>query len=342
MNSLNISHYESNDFKKEYHFLIIGFGSVGRRHTRNIKKTYPKNKIFLISKTSSNLFKEEKFIYKRIRFEDLKYIKNKIIVFICNTPNLHLKTARKFINSKYSIFIEKPISSDLKGLHNFISVIKKNKIVCHLGYQFRYHPLILKVKKIIDSKKYGVISSVQMNCSSYLPNWRDSKNYKDDISANKRLGGGALLELSHEIDYAFFLFGNFKKVFSDISNTNFLDIDTEESIDLILSNKLFNCNIHLDFHSYQEERFLKINFEKASIKVDFILNKMIISKQKKTQEFKSDINTHNSLFFMELKDFVKNVKKNIYSNQTLIDSYNVMNIINSCKKSHKNKKYILL
>ncbi len=324
----------------KYNFLIIGFGSIGRRHTRNIKHLYPNSKIYLISKTPTNIFKEENLIYKRIKFKDLDLIKNKMIVFICNTPNLHLKTANKFINLKYSIFIEKPISSNIVGLNNFISNMRKNKIVCHLGYQFRYHPLILNVKKLLDKKKFGEIISVQIKCSSFLPSWRSGGNYKNEISANKNLGGGVLLELSHEIDYAYFLFGNFKTVSSHIFKTKFLEINSEDSIDFILNNKNFNCNIHLDFHSRYKERYIKINLTKATIKVDLIKNKVFIFNDSKIKEVNCEKNTYDKIYLNEIKDFVKNIKKNNYENKILKDSYFIMKIINACQKSNQLKKIV--
>ena len=155
-----------------FSFLIIGFGS--RRHAINLQKLYPK-KIYLISETPINKF-TEKYIHKRLSLSQLSKIKEKLVIFICNTPNLHLLTANKFINKNYSIFIEKPISIDLRGLSQFIEDSKK-KIICQVDINLDT-TVNIKIKKIIYNNQYGKITSAQINCSSYLPNWRKGNNYK--------------------------------------------------------------------------------------------------------------------------------------------------------------------
>ena len=325
-----------------FSFLIIGFGSIGRRHAINLQKLNPKKKIYLISETPINKFTEEKYIHERLSLSQLSKIKEKLVIFICNTPNLHLLTANKFINKNYSIFIEKPISIDLRGLSQFISKIQKKKIICQVGYQFRYHPLILKLKKIIYNNQYGKITSAQINCSSYLPNWRKGNNYKNEISAKNNLGGGVIRELSHEIDYAYFLFGKFNSLNSNISNTKTLQIETEDSVDLILNNKFISCNIHLNFHSHFNERYIKINFEKASIKLDILNNEMLIYSKKRTKKYSCNSQTYENLFILEIKDFIKKIKKNNSQNKILKDSHYIMKIISNCYKSHKSNKRVYM
>ena len=322
-----------------YDFLIIGFGSIGIRHANNIKKLFPKNKVYLISNTPKN-FDEERLIYKRINFKDLKLINKKFITFICNTPNLHLLTAKKLLNFSHALFIEKPLSNEIKGIDQFLSIIHKRKIVCNLGYQFRYHPLVNKLKENLLSKLYGQILSVQIHCSSYLPHWRKGRDYKKDISSKKKLGGGVLLELSHEIDLAYYLFGNFNAVYASISNTKTLNIETEDTVEIILNQNLFNCNIHLDFHSYNKERFIVINFSKASIKLDLLNNQMNLYQNNKVKKTRCNKDTYDNIYLLEIKDLLKNLRKKNYENKILKDSAYVMKIISACKKSSNYNKRV--
>ena len=322
-----------------YDFLIIGFGSIGRRHAKNIKKLFPKNKVYLISDTPKN-FDEEKLIYKRIKLKDLKQMNRKFITFICNTPNLHLLTAKKLIDFSHALFMEKPISNDIKGIDQFLSIIHKRKIVCNLGYQFRFHPLVNKLKENLLSKQYGQILSVQIHCSSYLPHWRKGRDYKKDISSKKKFGGGVLLELSHEIDLAYYLFGNFNSVYASILNTKNFNIETEDTVEIILNQNLFNCNIHLDFHSYNKERFVIINFSKASIKLDLLNNQMNLYQNNKEKKISCNKDTYDNIYLLEIKDLLKNFRKKNYENKILNDSAYVMKIINACKKSSNYSKRV--
>ena len=76
-----------------------------------------------------------------------------------------------------------------------------------VGYVLRFHPGCQFLKNALQEKIIGVVSEVDFYCYSWLPNWRKGTNYKENVSSKIELGGGALLELSHEIDLANYLFG---------------------------------------------------------------------------------------------------------------------------------------
>ena len=78
----------------------------------------------------------------------------------------------------------------------------------YVGYNLRFHPVLIYLKQFLIRKK---IFSINVISHSYLPNWRKI-NYRHSISANKKLGGGVLLELSHELDYLKWIFKNIKIV----------------------------------------------------------------------------------------------------------------------------------
>ena len=106
------------------------------------------------------------------------------------------------------------------------------------------------LRKNVNSNKLGSFLFSKINCSSYLPDWRPSQDYRRTVSSSSSYGGGVLLELSHEIDYANWFFGPFLKVQAVLKNTGTLEIDVEDIADLVLTNKNgMNVQIHLDFCS---------------------------------------------------------------------------------------------
>ena len=60
----------------------------------------------------------------------------------------------------------------------------------------------------------GKIVKVNSKASSYLPDWRKNKNFRKSVSSQKKLGGGVLLELSHELDYLLWFFKDIRSVSS--------------------------------------------------------------------------------------------------------------------------------
>ena len=75
--------------------------------------------------------------------------------------------------------------------------------------------------------------SIKAICQSHLPSWRKNINYQESNSARKKYGGGALLELSHEIDYIqWILSGNLNLNFASLRRISNLKIDTEDDVSI--------------------------------------------------------------------------------------------------------------
>ncbi len=254
--------------------LIIGRGSAGQNHFTALRSVSKKAKISLIS--SRNFIS----IYKRKNYEKLKKINPDLFV-ICSPANTHLK----FINViekcfiKKNVLIEKPLFSKkekkIGNLHNNYFV----------GYNLRFHPIIQFIKKFIKGKNYFFIRVI---CSSFLPNWRSNKNYSHSVSAKKKFGGGVKLELSHEIDYLKWIFGEIKIISSfnkKISNLK-INVDDILCVHAIIKKKIF-LNLDLNFFSRIKNRKVFIDGNNFSLEADLLLNTMkIIDKNKKKIIFK--------------------------------------------------------
>ena len=161
------------------------------------------------------------------------------------------------------IFTEKPLFDHFQAME-----IKNNKVF--VGYVLRFHPLIQKIKEIIKNED---IYFVEVNCNSYLPNWRNNIDYKDSYSSHKNRGGGVLLDLSHELDYIMWLFGELKVDHSFQSKISELEIDSDDIN--IINGKLVNdikINITLGYFSKISRRDIFIHSKNKTIKIDLINN----------------------------------------------------------------------
>ena len=64
-----------------------------------------------------------------------------------------------------------------------------------------------KKANVLVASEYGKNLEADFYCGSWLPTWREGKEYSQTVSANSDRGGGVLLELIHEIDLAHYLIG---------------------------------------------------------------------------------------------------------------------------------------
>ena len=178
--------------------LIIGYGSIGQQHYKSIKKIKSVKNIKILTNDIS--------VRNRITIDNvLSY--NPDYIIISNRTKNHFK-AFKFINENFSkkkVLIEKPL------FEKFFNLNFKLNNTYYVGFNLRYHPVIVYLKKFLIGKR---INYYNCNCTSNLKYWRKNVTYEKSNTACKK-GGGALLELSHEFDYTNYLIGKYtiKKIF---------------------------------------------------------------------------------------------------------------------------------
>jgi predicted dehydrogenase len=258
--------------------LIIGFGSIGKRHASILKNFKMVSDIYILSRSNPKIFKTINKL-SQIKEIDPDYI------IICSRTSDHFKHL-KYIEKNFSkkiVLIEKPL---FNKFHKF--TILKNKVF--VGYNLRQHPVIKFIKNFIKNKN---IFSVNIICNSYLPNWR-KKNYKTSYSSHKRLGGGVLLDLSHEIDYLEWIFKRIKRLdLVKIKKLSNLKINVEDHVLVAGKTRLSNFVLNLNYYSLYPRRQVVVDGHNLSIKGDLMNNFVEIyikNKNKKVISFKNDKN----------------------------------------------------
>ena len=258
--------------------LIIGYGSIGRRHANLLRKIKKIGKIYILSNQNFTNFVKVK------NFNHAKKV-NPDYILICSRTSehySHLLAIEKNFKNKV-ILIEKPLFEKSKKLK-----IKKNKVF--VGYNLRFNPVINYIKKYIKNKE---ILSIRAICQSHLPSWRKNINYQESNSARKKYGGGALLELSHEIDYIqWILSGNLNLNFASLRRISNLKIDTEDDVSIFGKIRKTDIFINLNFHSLEAQRIIIIMGKNFKIRADLIKKKIQIFLNNKVfiKKFNYDIN----------------------------------------------------
>jgi len=255
--------------KKKLNVLVIGFGSIGKKHCKILKKFTNNINVF----TSQNIKNFNKISsLKEIKELDPDYF------IIASKTNTHFSFIR-FIEKNFKnkkVLIEKPIMEKYRALK-----LKKNKFF--VGYNLRFHPVIIFLKKFSKNKK---INFININSSSFLPKWRRDIDYRKSNSASKNYGG-ALLELSHELDYASWIFGKFRHIYSfnkKISNLEILADDILLFVGKNLENSIINISIN--FFSRINKREIIIEGDNFTCKGDILLNEVSVFSKNKNKIYK--------------------------------------------------------
>ena len=209
------------------------------------------------------------------------------IVFITNPTAFHIDIALKAAKNNCHFFIEKPLSNSLDKCEDLLKIVNEKQLITMVGFQFRYHPLLLDLKSMINEGELGDVFYVNSFYGEYLPDWHPWEDYKLSYSAKNDLGGGVILTLSHPVDYLIWLFGDIDKIQSIFQKSKLIKTNVPDDIADI--NILFKSgqigHVHLDFIKRPPAHFLEVCGEQKYIKIDFLRGmKRIISKKGKIKE----------------------------------------------------------
>ncbi len=324
-------------------FLIVGVGSIGKRHLMNFKKF--SNEIYVIDKRVDRI----KEAYKKYNISGHFYNLEKALNFtkfdaciICTPPSSHLNISLQCVKKNVPIFLEKPLGMNCKGWKKVSDICKKKKLVNYVAYCHRFINYTNMFFELINNKKkIGKIYSINLNWCSYLPDWHPYEKYTSFYMAKKKQGGGSLLD-SHGIDLIRYFFGKINKVYGKLYNLSELKINSDDSFFGIFEIKN-NIIVQLKFELYSriKDISLTVNSSKGTFIWDRVNHKIIIKEKNKKSKFKKF--KHSDLMMMykkQTKFFLNLLKKNKNHFNTIDDAIETQKIIDMCFLSNKKNKMI--
>jgi predicted dehydrogenase len=316
--------------------LVIGYGSIGKRHVDNLLKMKEIDQVTVCSShLDSFQNRPEKERLKLVRsLDELSPMTSKERQFnfaiIANETYKHIETANVLANYGIHLFIEKAISDSVTKAISLKKIAEKSNIKILIAYNFRYLGVIQYIKNQINSGNIGKLYFAEIEVGQYLPSWRPLSDYRESYSARKEQGGGAALDLSHEIDYMRYLFGDpvsWKIMKSKVSD---LDINSEDIFKGIyrFSNG-FLCSVHTDYLRHNKKRGINIVGSKGTLESDFI--KKYIKMQKNSGEISLIEDEHlfdiDESYKSELNHFIECIEKDKTPQITLDDGIEVLKLI---------------
>jgi predicted dehydrogenase len=324
-------------------YMFVGLGSIGQRHLNNLRDI-TQNRVIAYRSNAEKLDEiNKKYNIESYTDIDQAFDEKPDVVFITNPTSLHMPIALKAAENNCHIFVEKPISHNLNQTDELFSIMEKNKKICFVGFNYRFHPNLIKIKQLLDEGKIGKVLFARIQAGQYLPDWHPEEDYRQGSSAKKNLGGGVILTLIHEIDYAYWLFGKIESVMAYTEKLSSLDIDVEDTASMILKTKNNAIiELHIDYLQKPATRATEITGEKGTILWDYFKNevKLFQNKENKWTTYKEKSFERNKMYDDELKHFLKCINNEEEPKITNNDIKEVMKIVEAVKKSAEEGKRI--
>lgn len=328
--------------------VVIGLGTIGRRHLTLINKLQPNTEIAVL--TSQNMKEFRKMSLVELKNLDEVGEFNPQIAIISNAASAHVVTAQKLTELKIDFFIEKPLSTTSKGVIELIKTCKFNNTIVSVGYNLRFLPSLRYFKSQIDSGLIGKIYSIRSEVGQYLPEWRPNIDYRTSVSSQAELGGGVLLELSHEIDYLSWIFGNILWTRATLTKQSDLDLNVEDHANLVLgikqsgNKKVVLASLNMDFIRRDPTRTCTAIGEKGTLRWDGIKNIVELYKSPEAGwvDVYKDKNDVSHSYELQWKSFIDSVADRKNPQVSLEDGLKVLEVIEACRESAINGGQVMV
>lgn len=250
--------------------LIVGFGSIGRRHFQNLRKLGIEDvRILRSNRKSNHTFPSPPHTTVYVDLDAAIECRPDFAI-VSNPTSLHVPTAKALVTANIPVLLEKPVADSLRSSQSLMTASEQCAVPVSMGYCFRYHPLYRRVKHELSSGRFGRVFYGRLWQSSYLPDWHPWEDYRDSYAARRELGGGVVKTLDHELDMLRWLLGEPDRVIASVGTLSSLEVNVEDTADMVfhLPDGL-QAAVHVSFARRGYDRGLSIVGEQGTCQLDW-------------------------------------------------------------------------
>jgi predicted dehydrogenase len=147
---------------------------------------------------------------------------------IATDTGRHAADAVEALGLGMDCLVEKPIAANPAQARRIAAAARRTRRKAYAAYILRFEASLLAFKRLLP--RAGPLHGVEARCRAYLPDW-PGRDWRQGFRA--RAGeGGALRDLSHELDYTVWMFGAPKAV-SAVLTRGRLGLAADEGADLL-------------------------------------------------------------------------------------------------------------
>ncbi len=311
--------------------LVIGLGSIGARHFKNLQALGVKK----LAGYDPNHAKLAALGAAGISSLSSRALKEFDVAVIANPTAEHVKTAQLCARAGLHLFIEKPLSHTLAGTKKLSLLCKKKGLVNFVACNYRFHPAVQYVRKALVQGLIGRPLLMEFTYGRYLPYQRPGTNWRTTYAAKKHLGGGILLDDIHDADLFLWL-NNFPRVLKKHvlqAKVSMLAIDVPDvgSVHALLANKVFGV-IRADYFQRVREKTIRIVGEKGTLVWDSWDNRIRREwverrKERKKIVFRGSTHDHETALREEMRYFLGCVRRSRQTFNTVERSIETLKLI---------------
>jgi len=240
--------------------LVIGCGSIGRCHLRNLRALGVTDlagcdpSAAALKRAAAEIDGLQVFATSEDAIDF-----GPDAVLVTSPTSLHVDHARLALQWGCDLFVEKPLAASVADGEALAAAAESVDAVTLVGCNMRFHWGLREMKRVVESGVLGRLVSARLEVGQWLPDWRPDTDYSTSYSAKRGLGGGIVLDAIHELDYAIWLFGEPSEATGLAARLSDLQIETEDTAEFVLR---FEggplASVHMDYVQRAYSRSCKV------------------------------------------------------------------------------------
>lgn len=325
----------------KHRIIVIGLGSAGARHLRLARETLPGATIMVLRKNTDRAVPD-------IADGALASLKDVIdfeptIGIISSPATAHVEALGVLLPLGTHLLIEKPLAASAAEVQALLDEANEPGGTCLVGYNLRFTESLRVFREMLVEGAIGTPLAVRCEVGQWLPNWRPNSDYRTTVTARSSLGGGVLLELSHEFDYLGWLFGSPEWVVAHTSKQSSLEIDVEDSAHI-----LFGCNLvseslvlvgtlSMDLLRRDKTRCCSVIGEEGTLRWDGVRGSVELYKTE-SSGWQTLLNRPNDVaasYPAQWDHFLDCIDARATPLVTLQDAYRTLEVVDACRESSR-------
>jgi predicted dehydrogenase len=329
---------------KGLRFLVIGCGSIGKRHIGNLRKLGVIDMLAFDLRADRRNDVAATFGIQTVAALETAWSHDPQVVLVAVPTSLHIPIALEAAFRRCHLFIEKPLSNSHTGIDRLQRAVKQNELTTLVGCNLRFHPGLSTVKRLINDGAVGHVIAARVEVGQYLPDWHPWEDYRKSYSARGVLGGGVILDAIHEIDYIRWLIGEVAGTTCFAGKLSQLEIETEDTAAILLRFENGTVGeVHVDYVQRAYSRTCQIIGEEGTLHWDYTAGTVRwFSAQ--TKEWKTYSNPAgwepNQMYLEEMKHFLGCLAGEEQPAQDVFEAARVLQIALAAKESARQQQWI--
>lgn len=288
--------------------VVVGAGSIGRRHLRNLADAGVDAIALRTMQGQSGTLDLCRSVQS---WQEVKSFAPTVAI-IANPTAMHVDAALIATQMGCHILVEKPVADRVESAMQLQTAVTKRRTTALVGYQYRFHPTLRIARQWVQDGAIGEIVSAHAHWGEYLPDWHPAENHRVGYSARRDLGGGVVLTLSHPMDYLRWILGEVKAVNAMIARRPGLTVDVEDvaAMTLRMENGAI-VTVSLDYLERPARHTLYITGSTGTIFWDAATGVVRVRRHGESNDLIAQLEPafeRNSMFVEELRHFLACVR----------------------------------